>query len=49
MLIEEVLVANMVSGRTSAASDANKDVFNWTFSAAAWLVILLFTLPDLVY
>ncbi len=35
MLIEEVLVANMVSGRTSAASDANKDVFSWTFSAAA--------------
>jgi len=35
MLIEEVLVANMVSGRTSAVSNANKDVFSWTFSAAA--------------
>jgi len=28
MLIEEVLVANMVSGRTSAANDANKDAFS---------------------
>lgn len=35
MLIEEVLVANIVSGRTSAANDANKDIFSWTFSAAA--------------
>jgi hypothetical protein len=35
MLIEDVLVANMVSGRTSAASDVNKAVFSWTLSAAA--------------